>query len=84
MAIVFSFIIHTENTNSWVLELVDENHENWYRRKITVKTRVKYATAYSTRIQKAVQKVGKKPSSYVLYAGKKWENDSFQKRNFAS
>ena len=50
----------------------------------TVKTRVKYATAYSTRIQKAVRKVGKKPSSHVLYAGKKWENDSFQKRNFAS
>ena len=56
----------------------------WVEISYTVKTRVKYATAYSTRIQKAVRKVGKKPSSHVLYAGKKWENDSFQKRNFAS
>ena len=37
VALVFSFIIHTENTISWVLEFVDqtlhENQENWYPTK---------------------------------------------------
>ena len=45
---------------------------------IPVNFRVKYATAYSMQIQKAVRKVGKKHSYHVLYAGKKWENDSFK------
>ena len=38
MAIVFSFIIHTKITISWILEFVEltlnENPENWYLTKL--------------------------------------------------
>ena len=37
LAIVFSFIIHTKNITSWVLEFVDRTfHKNWYPTKFKV------------------------------------------------
>ena len=48
VAIVFSFIIHTESNPSWVLEFVDptlcENHENWYPMKFKPGVEINFPT----------------------------------------